>query len=36
MNNQAYLFVIFIINGALVGFLFDIFRIIRKRLKLQI
>lgn len=33
MNNQAYLFVIFIINGVLIGFLFDIFRIIRKTFK---
>lgn len=30
MNNQAYLFLIFIMNGILIGFLFDIFRIIRK------
>lgn len=33
MNNQAYLFVIFIINGILIGFLFDIFRIIRRTFK---
>ena len=31
--NQAYLFLIFIINGILIGFLFDIFRIIRKTFK---
>lgn len=28
--NQAYLFLIFIINGILVGIIFDIFRILRK------
>lgn len=28
--NQAYLFMIFIINGILIGVLFDIFRILRK------
>lgn len=33
MNNQAYLFVIFIINGILIGLLFDIFRIIRRTSK---
>lgn len=33
MNNQAYLFVIFIINGILIGILFDIFRILRKSFK---
>lgn len=33
MNNQAYLFLIFVINGILIGFLFDIFRIIRKTFK---
>lgn len=33
MNNQAYLFVMFIINGILIGFLFDIFRILRKSFK---
>lgn len=33
MNNQAYLFVIFIINGILVGILFDFFRILRKSFK---
>ena len=29
-SNQAYLFLIFTINGILIGFLFDIFRILRK------
>lgn len=33
MNNQAYLFVIFVINGILIGLLFDIFRILRKTFK---
>lgn len=33
MNNQAYLFMIFIINGVLIGFLFDVFRILRKTFK---
>lgn len=33
MNNQAYLFVIFIINGILIGLIFDIFRIIRRTFK---
>lgn len=31
--NQAYLFLIFTVNGILIGFLFDIFRIIRKSFK---
>ena len=31
--NQAYLFLIFTINGILIGFLFDIFRILRKSFK---
>lgn len=31
--NQAYLFVMFILNGILVGILFDIFRILRKSFK---
>ena len=31
--NQAYLFVIFIINGFLIGIFFDIFRILRKSFK---
>lgn len=33
MDNQAYLFAIFIINGILIGILFDIFRILRKSFK---
>lgn len=33
MNNQAYLFIIFIINGIFIGVLFDIFRILRKSFK---
>ncbi len=33
MNNQAYLFFMFIINGILIGLLFDIFRIVRKSFK---
>ena len=32
-SNQAYLFLIFTINGILIGFLFDIFRILRKSFK---
>ena len=32
-TNQAYLFMIFTINGILIGFLFDIFRILRKSFK---
>ncbi|MCI9016084.1 MAG: spore cortex biosynthesis protein YabQ [Clostridia bacterium] len=31
--NQAYLFLLFTINGALIGFLFDVFRILRKSFK---
>lgn len=31
--NQAYLFLIFIINGIIIGILFDIFRILRKSFK---
>ena len=33
MENQAYLFFIFVLNGFLIGLLFDIFRIIRKTFK---
>lgn len=33
MQNQAYIFAIFILNGFLIGLLFDIFRIIRKSFK---
>ena len=29
ITNQAYLFLIFVINGLIIGFLFDIFRILR-------
>ena len=31
--NQAYLFLIFTINGIVIGILFDIFRILRKSFK---
>ena len=31
--NQAYLFLIFIINGIIIGILFDLFRILRKSFK---
>lgn len=31
--NQAYIFLIFIINGFIIGILFDIFRILRKTFK---
>ena len=31
--NQTYLFIIFIINGMLIGLLFDFFRILRKAIK---
>lgn len=33
MENQAYLFAIFILNGFLIGLLFDIFRILRRSFK---
>ncbi|MGN1271510.1 MAG: spore cortex biosynthesis protein YabQ [Clostridia bacterium] len=33
MNNQAYIFLIFIFNGLIIGILFDIFRIMRKSFK---
>ncbi len=33
VTNQAYLFLIFIINGILIGLLFDVFRISRKVIK---
>ena len=33
LNNQAYLFALFIVNGILIGILFDIFRILRKTFK---
>lgn len=32
-TNQAYLFLIFIANGIIIGFLFDFFRILRKSFK---
>ena len=31
--NQSYLFAIFMINGIIIGILFDIFRILRKIIK---
>ena len=31
--NQAYLFLIFMLNGAIIGLLFDFFRILRKSFK---
>ena len=33
VTNQAYLFLIFILNGLIIGFLFDFFRILRKTIK---
>lgn len=33
MSNQAYLFLIFVINGILIGVLFDMFRILRRTFK---
>lgn len=33
ITNQAYLFLIFIINGIIIGLLFDFFRILRKTFK---
>lgn len=33
IDNQAYLFTIFVINGVLIGILFDFFRILRKVFK---
>ena len=33
MSNQAYVFFIFILNGLIIGILFDIFRILRKSFK---
>ena len=33
VTNQAYLFLIFILNGILIGLLFDFFRILRKSFK---
>lgn len=33
VTNQAYLFLVFTINGVIIGLLFDIFRILRKSFK---
>ena len=33
IENQAYLFIIFVINGILIGLLFDFFRILRRSFK---
>ncbi len=33
VTNQAYLFLIFILNGILIGILFDVFRILRRSFK---
>ncbi len=33
IQSQAYIFIMFILNGIIVGLLFDIFRIIRKTFK---
>lgn len=33
MGNQAYIFIVFILNGFLIGILFDVFRILRKSFK---
>ena len=33
INNQGYLFIIFTIDGVLIGILFDLFRILRKSFK---
>ena len=33
VTNQAYLFLVFVINGILIGVLFDFFRILRKTFK---
>lgn len=33
MQNQAYAFIVFILNGFLIGLLFDVFRIFRKSFK---
>ena len=33
INNQAQLFLVFIINGIIIGILFDFFRILRKSFK---
>ncbi len=33
ITNQAYLFLVFVINGFIIGFIFDFFRILRKSFK---
>ena len=33
ITNQAYLFLIFTVNGIIIGLLFDFFRILRKAMK---
>ena len=33
INNQAYIFLIFTLDGFIIGLLFDIFRILRKSIK---
>ena len=33
MQNQAYTFIIFVLNGFIIGIFFDIFRILRKSFK---
>lgn len=33
MNNQAYAFMMFIVNGIIIGILFDCFRILRQSFK---
>ena len=33
INTQLYLFLIFILNGLIIGLLFDFFRILRKAIK---
>lgn len=33
MTNQAYTFIVFILNGIIIGILFDCFRILRKSFK---
>lgn len=33
LQNQAYIFMMFIINGIIIGILFDIFRVMRKTFK---
>ena len=33
INNQAFLFLIFLLNGVFIGLIFDFFRILRKSFK---